>query len=77
MEHRLHLLESFPAQGSDGNGYKVCAYERLALLPGTTDQWEPTGEAVYRLDDKRAVEVAKDGAMRVAGAGVELTPMRE
>ncbi len=76
MEHRLHLLESFPARGSDGNGYKVRAYERLLLVPGSTDQWEPTGEAVYRLDDARTVEVAKDGVMRVVGAGIALTPLR-
>ena len=77
MEHRLHLLESFPAQGSEGNRYKVCAYERLALVPGSTDQWEPTGQLVYRLDDARPVEVTKDGRMSVAGSGIGLTALRQ
>ena len=29
MDLKLHLLETFPARGSDGHDYKVCAYERL------------------------------------------------
>jgi hypothetical protein len=73
MDIRLHLLDSFPATGSDGQRYKVCAYERLALVPGSADQWEPTGVAEYRLEDGRHVEVGKDDAMRVAGAGLVLT----
>lgn len=73
MDLRLHLLESFAAEGSDGARYKVCVYERMVPLPGGTDQWEPTGDAEYRLEDGRHVEVGKDGAMRVAGSGVQLT----
>jgi hypothetical protein len=73
MDIRLHLLDSFAATGSDGQRYKVCAYERLALVPGSVDQWEPTGVAEYRLEDGRHVEVGKDEAMRVAGAGLVLT----
>ncbi|GAB3757565.1 hypothetical protein GCM10028796_01890 [Ramlibacter monticola] len=72
MEIRLHLLESFAATGSDGCRYKVCAYERLGLVPGSADQWEPTGVAEYRLEDGRHVEVSKDDAMRLAGSGVIL-----
>jgi hypothetical protein len=77
MEHRLHLLESFAARGSDGNRYKVCAYERLVLVPGAADQWEPTGELVYRLDDARPVEVNREAVMSVAGCGIVLTALRD
>jgi hypothetical protein len=73
MDIRLHLLESFAATGADGRRYKVCAYERLALVPGSADQWEPTGVAEYRLEDGRHVEVARDDAMRVAHSGIVLT----
>jgi len=73
MDMRLHLLESFTANGSDGQRYKVCAYERLALVPGSAERWEPTGMAEYRLEDGRHVEVAKDDAMRVAGSNIVLT----
>jgi len=73
MDIRLHLLESFPALGSDGQRYKVCAYERLTLVPGSADDWEPTGVAEYRLEDGRHVEVSRDDAMRLPGSGVVLT----
>lgn len=72
MDMRLHLLESFAAVGSDAQRYKVCAYERMALVPGTAGQWEPTGVAEYRLQDGRLVEVAKDDSMRVAGSNLVL-----
>ena len=72
METRLHLLESFMARGSDGGTYKVCGYERLALVPGSADQWEPTGVAEYRLEDGRHVEVGNDDVMRLSGAGIVL-----
>ena len=73
MDIRLHLLESFEAKGSDGQPYKVCGYERLALVPGSADQWEPTGVAEYRLADGRHVEVGKDDVMRLAASGVVLS----
>jgi hypothetical protein len=73
MDLRLHLLESFAALGSDGQHYKVCGYERLALVPGTAEQWEPTGVSEYRLEDGRHVEVGQDEAMRVAGSNIVLT----
>jgi hypothetical protein len=73
MDMRLHLLESFPAVGSDAQHYKVRAYERMALVPGTAEQWEPTGVAEYRLEDGRLVEVAKDDSMRVAGSNIVLS----
>ena len=75
MDLRLQFLESFPATGSDGNSYKVRAYERLAPEPSIADggdHWESTGQAEYRLDDGRAVEVRADGTMRIAGTDVLL-----
>lgn len=73
MELRLQLLESFAAEGSDGKHYKVCAFDRLALVPGSVDAWEPLGQVEYRLADGRPVEVARDGTMRIPGSGVVLT----
>lgn len=76
MDLRFQLLDSFPARGSDGNSYKVCAFDRLAHVPGTADDWEPTGQAEYRLEDGRPVEIAADGTMRVAGSAVVLTTVQ-
>ena len=79
MDLRLHHLDSFFAQGSDGARYKVCAYERLAPDPALADgqHWEPTGQAEYRLDDGRRVAVASDGVMRIAGTEVVLQAIDE
>jgi hypothetical protein len=75
MDMRLQFLESFVAKGSDGESYKVCAYERLvrdlSIVDGL-DHWQPTGEAEYRLADGRAVAVDKRGVMRIDGSGVLL-----
>lgn len=75
MDLRLHLLETFMATGSDGASYKVCAYDRLAPDAALADgqHWESTGQVEYRLADNRPVEVSRDGSMRIAGSGVELT----
>ena len=75
MDLRLQFLESFVASGSDGKTYKVCAYDRLALvsITGGVENWESTGQAEYRLaDDGRAVTVGKDDVMRIDGLGVLL-----
>ena len=75
MDMRLRLLESFRATGSDGVTYKVMAYERLARdesLPGD-ENWEPSGQAEYRLADGRFVDVRRDGEMRIAGSDVVLS----
>lgn len=78
MQRTLHLLESFNARGSDGASYKVCAYEQMVrdetIATDGREHWEPTGISEYRLDDGRLVEMGRDGAMRVAGTGVELRP---
>ncbi len=77
MEKMLRRLETFTARGSDGKTYSVEAFEHLARLDVFADpqgQWEPTGQAEYRLADGRAVEVEKDGSMRVSDTGVTLEP---
>ncbi len=77
MERRLHQLESFTVRGSDGGTYKVFAYEHLVRdesAHDATGRWEPTGQAEYRLDDGRRVDVHRDGSMEIAGAGVQLQP---
>jgi hypothetical protein len=75
MDLRLQLLDSFVAKGSDGRDYKVRAYDRLVALPAKPGQWEPSGEAEYRLEDGRAVEVRKDGSMRIAGSDITLASL--
>jgi hypothetical protein len=75
MERKLHLLESFTARGSDGATYKVRGYEHLVRDQSLADgfeHWEPTGQAEYRLDDGKPVEVRRDGSMRIADSRVEL-----
>jgi hypothetical protein len=79
MDKMLHRLETFTARGSDGKTYSVHAFEHLArvdAMPDPQGHWEPTGQAEYRLADGRAVRVAPDGAMSVAGTDVRLQPQR-
>lgn len=75
MDKRLHLLDSFGTQGSDGQTYKVRAYEHLARDPSfglEGEQWQSTGEIEYRLDDGRRVDEQHDGTMTVHDSGVRL-----
>jgi hypothetical protein len=76
MDRKLQFLESFHAQGSDGATYKVLGYEHLvrdeSVLDGT-DHWESTGEIEYRLDGGERLEVHRDGSMRIARSGIELS----
>jgi hypothetical protein len=78
MEHKLHLLETFNAHGSDGQTYKVRAFEHLArdevLLSHGRDVWEPTGQTEYRLDDGTVVQPERDGSLRISGRDVRLQP---
>jgi len=79
MDKKLHLLDSFEAEGADGARYKVMAYEhllRMDLVADGLDHWEPTGLSEYRLASGERVDVAPDGAMRVAATGVALHPTR-
>jgi hypothetical protein len=75
MDRKLHLLESFDAQGSDGTTYKVLGFEYLAPDPSATvtERWEPTGVAEYRLADGRLVSAADDGSLRIVSSGVTLS----
>jgi hypothetical protein len=80
MDRKLHLLESFNARGSDGEIYKICGYEHLVRdesLTNGLERWEPTGEVEYRTQDGVRLEVRRDGTMRIAASGVELTPLPE
>jgi hypothetical protein len=75
MNHRLQQLETFTAKGSDGGTYKVRAFEhqvRDETLPGMLEHWESTGQAEYRLDDGRLIDVHRDGRMEIADTGVVL-----
>ena len=75
MEKMLHQLESFNTRGSDGNIYVVRGYEHLARLDAVRDvqgQWEPTGEAEYKLEDGRPVVVDADGTMTIPDSGIRL-----
>ena len=67
MDIKLHLLESFDAQATDGKTYKVLAYERLVRdesLPGA-ERWEPSGMTEYHLDAGRLVDLSADGTIRI------------
>jgi hypothetical protein len=79
MDHKLHRLDSFSATGSDGQLYKVSAYEHLVrdpvLVRDVHEHWISTGQSEYRLDDGSRVEMRPDGTLRVAGSGIELQPL--
>ena len=78
MEKMLHQLESFSTRGSDGNTYVVRGYEHLARLDAVRDvqgQWEPTGEAEYKLEDGRPVVIDRDGTMTIPHSGIRLKRM--
>lgn len=80
MDKKLHLLDTFAAEGADGAAYKVLAHEHLLrtdLVQDGADHWEPTGLTEYRLATGERVDVTRDGVMRVAATGVELHPKKE
>lgn len=75
MNLKLHLLESFSAQGSDGATYKVRGYERMAQDPSLSDgqeHWQSTGVLEYRLEDGALIDARSDGSMRIVHNGVTL-----
>lgn len=76
MERQFHLLESFPARGSDGATYKVCAYEHLRrdeTVQDGQEHWLPTGTSELRLDSGELVNPRSDGSMEIVHTGVTLT----
>jgi len=75
MEKKLHLLDSFTAQGSDGSTYKVMGYEHMVRedsLHDGQEHWESTGQTEFRLADGERVDVADDGSMLITKTGVRL-----
>jgi hypothetical protein len=75
MEKMLRRLETFTARGNDGKLHAVHGYEHLARVQLTSDgepQWEPTGEAEYKLADGRPLAVDADGTLRVAGTDLRM-----
>jgi hypothetical protein len=75
MDKKLHLLETFTAQGSDGKQYVVHGYEHLArvdALSAAAEQWEPTGDAEYKLADGRHVQIDGNNQMMVPASGLKL-----
>ena len=79
MDKKLHLLETFPVRGDDGNSYVVHGYEHLVRLDGTpdlNDQWEPTGQAEYKLANGERVNVDQTGTMTIAKTGVKLAGLK-
>lgn len=75
MDTKLHRLESFPAQDTQGKAYKVCGYELLARAYPWLDadaQWEPTGQVEYRLDSGEHLDMDRDGTWQVTDTGVRL-----
>lgn len=74
MDLRLQLLETFTAAGSDGQDYKVYAYDRLARDPSLAgEHWESTGSVEYRLADGRVLQVQRDGTARIDRSSVVLS----
>lgn len=77
MDRKLHLLDSFPARGADGQTYKVCAYEHLvrdeSLVNDGQEHWEPSGQIEYRLADGDRVEVRADGSLWARGVALQAT----
>ena len=77
MDHRLHLLDSFPAQGADGQTYKVMAYEHLVrdttVQTDGHEHWEPSGRLEYRLAGGESIEELEDGRLRIRNSDVTLT----
>jgi hypothetical protein len=76
MDRHFHLLDSFPARGSDGATYKVLAYEHLRRddsLQDGQDHWLPTGTSEYRLVTGDVVDARPDGTLVIPRSGVTLS----
>ena len=75
MDRQFHLLDTFPAKGSDGATYKVCAYEHLRrdeTVHDGQERWLPTGVTELRLASGEQVDPKPDGSMVIAHTGVTL-----
>jgi len=75
MDRQFHLLDTFPASGSDGRTYKVCAYEHLRRdesVGAAQEHWLPTGQTEYRLESGELLHPRQDGSMVIPASGVTL-----
>jgi|GWRWMinimDraft_6_1066014.scaffolds.fasta_scaffold00647_3 hypothetical protein len=73
MDIKLHRLESFSAQDTQGKAYKVYGYELMARAYPWLDaavQWEPTGVVEYKLASGEHLDMARDGTLQGAQSGV-------
>lgn len=80
MDRRLQRIDSFHAQGTDGNDYVVNAFEHLgridAVLPHSLiDDWLPLGLTELQLSDGRRVDEDDQGRMSIVGTDIELQRM--
>lgn len=79
MEHKLHLLESFAARGTDGRTYNVRAYEHLvrdqSIATDGREHWESSGQLEYRLAEGERIEARRDGSFRLPASDVQLQPL--
>ena len=75
MDKKLQRLETFRAQGNDGQTYVVHGFEHLVRLDGVPDvdqSWQSTGVAEYKLATGEPLQVAADGSMQVPATGLVL-----
>lgn len=79
MDIKLHRLESFSAQDTQGKAYKVYGYELMARAYPWLDaavQWEPTGVVEYKLASGEHLDMARDGTLHEALTGLHLHRMQ-
>jgi hypothetical protein len=76
MDKLLHRLETFRAQDAQGHGFTVHAYEPMVRAnPSSFEphlQWEPTGKIEFKLASGEHLDLARDGALTLPGAGLSL-----
>ncbi len=75
MDIKLHRLESFSAQDTQGKPHKVYGYELMARAYPWLDaavQWEPTGVVEYKLASGEHLDLGRDGTLHGAQSGVHL-----
>lgn len=75
MDKKLQRLETFRAEGSDGQVHVVHGFEHLVRLDGMPDleaSWQATGVAEYKLAGGEPLQVLPDGTLRVVGGELVL-----
>jgi hypothetical protein len=79
MDRQFHLLDTFAARGSDGQTYKVCAYEHLRrdeTINDGQEHWLPTGVFEYRLASGDPIDARADGSLVIARSGIALSRLK-